>query len=373
MSWVIHLVQTTTGQVGRTISPASGSWSIEINKTDSGSVKINKDDLRGVGIEWFSPWWASVVWSYQTDDGRLIPWCGGPIISWPSEDTDTLSLDWRGMREVFAHRHMEKDYKHRGLSLGTIAWEVVKAGMDKPGGRLPIVHGSPTESGSSLNERTYEAWNLANNECAKRLTEISEVINGPDIMFRPQWANDDMTAVEWSFVHGTSYDPTIAQALHMVWDTTAAGTHITAPSVVSDGSQIATRVWGTGAGEGAGTVITKAESLELVKDGLPFLEAIISDPDQTKAAPILEKCRAALATSRYMVDQLSLSVNAAHKTTPLGTWFVGDDVTVNLSDDWLSVPSGDRIMRIIKASGGLDELVKVELQEGQWFDANDLI
>lgn len=373
MSWVIHLVETTSGQVGRTLDPASGSWSIELNKIDSGSVTVAKADLAGINRSWFSPWWGSVVFSYVTDDGQVIPWCGGPIISWPAEDVDTITLDWRGIREVLAHRHMEKDYAHRGLSLGAIAWEVVRAGMDKPGGGLPIVHGSPYEQLKPGHQRTYEAWNLANNECDKRLTEISNVINGPDIMFRPRWANPGMTAVEWVMVHGTSWDVSIAQDTHMVWDTTAAATHVTDPSIVSDGSQIATRVWGTGAGEGAGTTITRAESLTLVKAGLPFLETVISDSDQAKAEPIRQKCLGALAESRQMVDQLSVSVYAAHPPTPVGTWHVGDDVTVGLGEGWLSIPAGERSMRIIKASGDLSEIVKVELQEGQWSAPTDLL
>lgn len=373
MSWQVNLVETVTGQVGRTLSPESGSWAIELNKADSGSVRVSKDDVADIDRRRLSPWWASVLFSYITPDGRIIPICGGPIISWPSEDQDSLTLDWRGMREMFTRRHLEKDYTLRGMSLGTIAWEVVKAGMDRPAGGLPIVHGSPYESKSTLNERTYEAWNLANNNCEKRLTELTNVINGPDMMFRPEWADNEMTRVRWRFVHGTSWDPTIAQDTTMVWDTTAAGTHVTSPSVTSDGSKIFTRVFGTGAGEGAKTTRTQAESLALVKEGWPPLETVISDQDQAKAEPIRQKCLGELADSRRMVDQLSVTVYAAHEATPWGTWHVGDTVTVVLTDDWWSIPGGEHQMDIIKASGDLTDMVKVELQQGQWHAPTDLI
>lgn len=373
MTWQVNLVETVTGQVGRTVSPESGSWAIELNKADSGSIKVAKAEVADLDRRRLSPWWSSVLISYITPDGRTIPVCGGPIISWPSEDEDSLTLDWRGMREMFTRRHLEKDYAFRGLALGTIAWEVVKAGMDRDAGGLPIVHGSPYEKASALNERTYEAWNLANNNCEKRLTELTNVINGPDMMFRPEWADDEMTRVQWAFVHGTSVDPTIAQDEMLVWDTTAPGTHVTSPSVTSDGSQIYTRVFGTGAGEGAKTTRTQAESLVLIKAGFPPMETVISDQDQAKAEPIRQKCLGALADARRMVDQLSLSVYAAHAPAPWGTWHVGDTVTVVLTNDWWSIPGGAHEMDIIKASGDFSELIKVELQQGQWYTGTDLI
>lgn len=373
MTWRVFLAQTTTGLIGREADPVSGKWSIDLNKIESGSLVVRKSDLAGVDRRWVTPWWASVVFAYVNPDGETVPWCGGPITGW-SQETDTdLTLEWRGIREVLARRVLENDYHFQNMSYGTIAWNVVQAGMLKPGGALPIVHGSPSEEWAGGYERTYEAWNLANNGIDKRLTELSDVINGPDIMFRPQWARGDRSAVEWSMVHGTRFEPSIAQEHVPDWDLTAASSSVASASVQSEASGITTRVWGTGAGEGKATVITKAESLELVSEYYPFLESVISDTDQAKVGPILAKCRAALTGSRLAIDQLAISVDASDVKTPLGSWQVGDDATVTVGDEFWSIPSGTRTMRILGASGDLSETVSVDLQEGQWASPQDLI
>lgn len=373
MTWRVHLVEITTGQVGRALDPVSLSWAIELNKADSGSVKVQKADLATVGREWLSPWWAGVLVSYVDAAGLVTPWCGGPVRTWAAETADTLDLQFGGMRDMFTRRHLERDYALAGMSLGSIAWELVRAGMDRLGGGLPVVHGSPYERLSPGHQRTYEAWNLGNNNVEKRLTEITNVIGGPDMMFRPEWADREQTRARWRFVHGTSWDPMIEQKGRLVWDSTAAASQLTDLSIKSDASRVATRVFGTGAGEGAATVRTQAASNALIAQGFPALEDVISDQDQTKAEPIRQKCMGRLADSRRMVDQLSASIQIDDARAPLGSWHVGDRVTVKLGDQWWAIPGGDHDMDIIRASGGLGDTVDLELQEGHWSASGDLL
>ena len=70
---------------------------------------------------------------------------------------------------------------------------------------------------------------------------------------------------------------------------------------------------------------------------------------------------------------LSLTVRADSVKNPLTSWWVGDDARVTLPDTFVTMPGGTRDMRVIKASGGLNEQVAVELQEGQWFRPTDAI
>ena len=369
--WRVILVETVTGRTSRVLDVGEGSWDIELNKIESGSVTVKKTALDGLARDWFSPWQAGLLFAYESPTG-LVPWCGGPITGWPAESKHELQFDWKGIREILTRRHLEKDYAFKGLSLGSIAWEVVQAAQDKPGGGLPIVHGSPYEAYTPGHQRTYEWWNLANNIADKRLTELSEVINGPDMMFRPRWADESQNSVVWEFVHGTRVDPGLYQEWVPDWDTTVDASDVESFDMTSDALDIAMRVWGTGAGEGAGTVITKAEDLTLVRDFFPFLESIISDTDQAKAEPIRQKCLAALSGSQKMTDQLGMTVRADSKKNPLGSWFVGDDCRITTGDEWLSVPAGTRTMRILKASGDLTNSVNLDLQEGQWATGTDI-
>lgn len=374
MPWLVHLAETTSGQVGRALAPSKVSAVVEINKAGDGSVTVAKRDLEGLDRRRLTPWWGTIVVSYVAPNGAIYPIQAGPIQDWPTETRHDLTIGFEGIRAIFERRHLEQDHTFRGIDLGTIAWRVVQAGMQKPGGALPIVHGSPDRTATAQgNDRTYEKWNIANNNVDKRLTEISEVIGGPDIMFRPRWANRNRTAIEWAFVHGAYHSPAIPQDTVPHWDATTARSDIASLSTTTDGTQLTSRVWGTGAGEGEGTTITKAEDPGLLEKGYPFLETVISDPDQAKPEPIRAKCAGELAAHQAAIDQLSIKVNAASARHPLGTWHVGNDARITTGPETWSIPPGTRTMRILRASTASDEMVTLELQEGQWLSATDLV
>ncbi|MED6116905.1 hypothetical protein PIB30_104675, partial [Stylosanthes scabra] len=234
-------------------------------RTESGNIKVRKSDLARWSTEWWAPWSGGVLLVHHGPDGVDRPIAAGPITGWSAETAEDLTLDWKGIREILAHRVIAQDLKFSGVSLGTIAWRVVHDMSEiKPGGGLPIVHGSPEETvtDDADHQRTYESWNLANNGIDKRLTEISEVIGGPDIMFRPQWANDEHTGVVWAMVHGTEGRPRIAQTWTADMDTTAPRAGLSDLSVKSEASHIVTRVWATGSGEGAGVARTYVQDLD---------------------------------------------------------------------------------------------------------------
>ena len=86
--------------------------------------------------------------------------------------------------------------------------------MNRPGGGLPVVHGVQGGLGAQTRERTYERWNVANNLIGKRWSELSAVINGPDIMLRPRWKSETHTHIEWVFMHGVEEYPVHRTEVH---------------------------------------------------------------------------------------------------------------------------------------------------------------
>lgn len=79
------------------------------------------------------------------------------------------------------------------LSLHTIAKRIVQTVCAAPGGDLPITY--PADI-AGVAERTYPGYELASP--GQRLTELSQVINGPEIEFRPEFV-DEVTRqqIQW--------------------------------------------------------------------------------------------------------------------------------------------------------------------------------
>lgn len=364
MTWTVYLIRTITGEVGSRIDAVSGSWEITLNKTWTGSVTVKKNDLRKLGREWWAPDSGGVLFTFTDPYGVERPIIAGPIRGYPSETRTDLQLDFEDIRSIFDRRTVEQTLTYKNLALGTIAWELVlEAQRQKPGGDLPVVHGSPYETGT--HQRTYEAWNLANNGFGKRLTELAGVINGPDVAFRPRWANSTKTRIEWVLVHGTNMNPCIAQSVVPDFDMTAPGAGVSSISMKSSAEHMAQRVWATGAGEGAGVARTYAQDLRALRAWVPFTETVISDTDQADTNKLYEKAAGELRTSQAMLDQVTFDIPANNRQNPLGTFHVGDAANVNLSG-WLSIQDGLKSMRLMKMSGSLDNEVTLDFQEDEW-------
>lgn len=366
--FTVYLLRTVTGEVGSRIDPMTASWAIELNKIESGSIKVAKRDLLRRGAEWWAPYSGGVLITYTGPDDTERPITAGPITGWSAETAEDLTLDWAGIRTILAGRVIAQTMSYRGLSLGSIAWAIVDGTSSiKPAAGLPITHGSPTETATENadHQRTYERWNVANNAVAKRLTELSEVINGPDIMFRPEWVDDDHRMIRWSMVHGTEANPHIAQARTPDFDTTAPASDVADISAKSEAAHMVSRVWATGAGEGDGVARVYVEDLASTARGFPFLEKVISDNDQASPDKLRVKAQAALAESQSMIDQLTFSVRADSRKNTLGTFCVGDQVQVTVRG-LRSIPDGRHQMRLIQMSGGLDEKVTLDFQKEVW-------
>lgn len=363
MGYALYWLDVRTGQVGAPIEASTASWEIQLNKTEELSLTVHKPSLARIPAYLWQPPTGGVLLTHTGPDGIEYPIIAGPIHDWGNEQANSLEIKAAGVRYFFEHRVIHQNLRFTKTTLGEIAWALAVHGMDRPGGQFPLVHGTLADSGDR--ERTYDAWNVANNLIAKRWTELSNVINGPDIMIRPAWANEGRTAIQWVFVHGTEQYPFIAQEWVPDFDTTAAAGEIADITVASSGKNIAYRIWCTGAGEGEGTAIAWAEGLTAIVQGAPYLETVMSDADQANIAVLRQKAEGALAARQKMIDQVTLKFPANSRKTPLGAFFVGDVAAVT-TRGWMSIPDGARDMRIIKMSGSLESEVTIDFQEAAW-------
>lgn len=383
MTFKGFLVESTTGRLGAEIPAADGSWTDCVNDATDGSLKVPTPWLIKQPRWQWSPWSGSVLVCHE-HEGRLHPIVAGPILAPPKGDRLFVELPYGGFWSFLDQRIVtDADYKpgdliprakgendqeappgdtsrvvastlaFRGPSLGAIAWRLVQKALDRPMGSLPVVHGSPDEQ--SGRERTYPGHNLSNNSVGKRLREITEVINGPDIAFRPRLVGDDR--MEWVMVHGTEGLPEIEQGRHLVWDLTAPRADVVLEQVTAEHDRVS-RVYATGAGEGKGLLARIHDNPP--QDRMPWREAVVSD-SQVDNPALLDSAAKGRLSQPAMV-QITAKMPAGG-TSPLHTWNAGDAVQVIMPAGFAQIPGGTYRARIISRSGSLSSsMVSVELQ-----------
>mgnify|MGYP003082930659 FL=1 len=362
----LYWIHPVTGEVGAYISPESGgSFTIALNSVEELSFTVQKKALKQLNPEWWAPLTGGALLTHTGADSIEYPIVAGYIADWGKETLHTLEIKIKGIRGIFENRTIWQHLEYRNTTLGEIAWQLCLHGMDRPGGHLPITRATP-DLETAARERTYEKWNVSNNLIGKRWKEITEVINGPDLMFRPKWANKEHTLIEWEFCAGGEAYPFIPQSWVPDFDTTPALAQIEDVSITSTGKDLVNRVWCTGSGEGEGTAIAFAENLRSVYErNAPFVEAVMSDSDQSTVDVLRQKAEGALQARQEMIDQVTLSFLASSPKTPLGSFHVGDTANVTLAG-WLSIPDGTRAMRIIKMSGDLSGKITLDFQEAKY-------
>lgn len=376
MTWHAYLVRTLSGDVGRRITRDTGnggSWSVTLNDIEEATLTVDASMFDRLEPKWWAPWKASVLLTYTGHEGE-VPVILGPIVKPVTQSGSQVTVNVRGVGALLDRRVvLDRDYVFEGdtpgasamtalakstvslsgRSLGTIAQDVVELVTDgKTAGQLPIRYGTPRESGSTLNQRNYEGFNLSNNGAWKRLGELSNVIGGPDIAFRPAWANAGRTRVEWVMVNGTRAQPVIDQKRRLLFDTTSTRATLSGVTVSTDAGDMTNRVYWTGAGEGAGTLVRVAQGIDALGGDMPLLESVGSTSDSDNAALVQEHARAALAVGLSARVQYTGVVDLADRRTAPGLWHVGDAADLILAGR-VDVPDGKRSVRIIAAKGSL--------------------
>ncbi len=375
MTWRVYLGQTMTGIVGPSIAHSTGNAEIPLNDIESMSATFNRSELVGVERSWWSPWAGALLVSYEDEYIEETLIAAGPIDK-PVKDTPKtgkLEISAGGIGALLSHREvLAGDFRPgqeealklsvldwSGVSLGSIVGRIITAATSKRAGWLPIV--IPPEE-PAVRQRTYEGWNVANNLAWKRITEITEVIDGPDVMLRPRFvAGSNRTRFEWVLYTGTEAQPTIPQTAQVLWDSTAQQSPIANVEVTSNATRLAHRVYATGAGEGAGIALQIAEA-KTIPEYMPLLETTISDTDTENLDLLRSKATSTLASQG--IDQVTFTVESTAES-PIGSWNVGDAVDATLTG-WLNIPDGTYTLRIISAKYDLtNSTVTVECQEDQ--------
>lgn len=362
--WRAYLIETMSGLKGPEVEMSTnGRYDIILNQAGAATVTVQKSSLEGITSRWLRPWAQGFVLTLESEAMGEVPVFAGPITAPPDEYVDSLSFSVSGIRSIFEHRFLLKeDYNAASLtalreskltykdkSLAYIAQDIVKKGMAKQGGYLPIRFA--TNPGTGKNTRTYHGYDLENNRIDKRLTELSNVIGGPDIMFIPEWTDSTQQFVRWAMYTGTPGYPPISQAWTMVLDAGAPEPHISELSMNVDGSHYATRAYATGTGEGAGIAMRMEDNKSLLRDGHPLLENSTSYPSVSETSTLA--AYAIAGTNIHPMVELHATVDIADERSPAGRWIVGHEALIK-PGPWTTISNLEKPLRIIRAAGDFD-------------------
>jgi hypothetical protein len=244
-------------------------------------------------------------------------------------------------------------------NLQSIARELVRNSVqDNPwtgwnglsAGSLNIV--LPASVSGTTHTRTYYGFDMA--WTGRRLKELTEVKNGPDIRFRPRFSPTDPTRVEWVMEMGTpllqapadiQWDVSLRKhgAVHLAWD--------------EDASELGSRAWMLGPGQEKAKKIRFATDTGLITDKWPWTENEDSkdvDDDALLQSYVLQQLRA--NKRPWLTWDLTVR---ADLPPLLGTYQPGDWAALRIPDGHPQIPAGTVRVRILTISGGEDQKVKL--------------
>jgi hypothetical protein len=413
--------EVRTGRRITQIPVSSASWSVKHRGTGDITVDIplEADEFKVLEREWYGGLYPGMPGLYPSDetfptaatpvwlpgdglrpellaaleparcflavleDDHVIE--AGPIWAWNYTHGGVLQVKAAGLRSIFDHRFVMANIAsawskwsvtYTALSLGTIAKRLVQLAQSHTGGSLPIVF--PAEEGAPNDDehtRTYRGSELAT--VLTRIDQLMDVQNGPDIAFEPRLTEDRM-GVEWVMRTGTEAQPMLFQkGDDWVWDTRVPRGGVGGLSVQRDATMLAQRSWLTGAGQDEALLMARREpgqigEVDLRDVGFPLLEVAESRSSVEQIATANQWAAGNLAAVLRPMQTWSCDVLArpadssgAFAGPQLGEYRPGDWAKVWIPKDHpllsLIVPEGFQRARLLGFSGGLDDMVRLDL------------
>lgn len=266
----VRVFETRTGRVAATV-PYLGvpSWTRGINTAGDwrvtvplGDATLPLDQLNG----FTEPW----LWSWAICQGAKI-WQAGPVVTETYEGGQSTTFSGGGLLKLFTDKRVlvnpgraslgtitgtdadtvfgPTGYTpviggtvpagNRDLSLHTIGKRLIQQDISTPGRELPIRF--PADIAGTA-QREYPGYDLAS--LGQRFIELSQVINGPEFEFSPEFVDPSTKAyIRWYLRLGNPYLGNLAFAHY--WDYRKA---LVDTRFDTDGQYRITRDWERGNG-----------------------------------------------------------------------------------------------------------------------------
>lgn len=364
-----------TGRIFSEVPIVSSSWSNVMD--DAGTMQLvaqlSDADVQELNLpSATAPAKTFSAVAYVDDQGHETFLEGGPVwVHSYDDEKGQLTVGASGLWSYFNHRKViavlgtqnpaTLTATYGSLSLGTIAKRLVQLAATHTGGNLPIVlPADVTGPADDAHTRTYPGYTLA--WVGDELRNLSGVIGGPEIAFRPRRQASDARFIEWVMVTGTDADPLLHQTgSDWIWDQSLPRSAVTSVSLSIDGTSMGDEAYVKGSGQDVGTIIGHYLATTLTDQGYPLLELDVSGHDSSENTAELNGYAQAEVTYSSR-PTLILSPKVARDGSPnVAQYLVGDYVQLVIAAGHPYFPAGGSFRsRIVQKSG--DDSTQVTLQ-----------
>lgn len=290
LPWRLFVAETATGHIIRDV-PFVGypQWSYGLNQAGALAPKIplgaiDKAELRSVLDYWRLSWglsWGDHIWQ-----------CG-PVVTYRFSDAEgppTVDVGCAGIWSLFSQKRVIANPAWTGVSLAEAAADVALTNLSLHTIAKRLMQNDMTRNGSlpivlpadivGTQERNYPGYDMA--YVGERISQLTQVIDGPEVEFRPEYTDSGHTAVQWRMRVG---NPRLGNlGLPHSWDYCKALSHVDEDG---DGSQQQFRAFVRGNGMERGLLVGRYEDTEMTDLGWPMLESIDGNHSSATELPTL--------------------------------------------------------------------------------------
>lgn len=388
--WTCYLGDTTTGLLDCPIDIPSFTWTVTVSDSSLSTVKnrgVGEEDATGLTIPWsaipgstpeqlasaISSLRRCLVLFWDDQDDRNSP--GIPVVFGAiGQRTDTqqdTSFDLLSVYSLLQNRYAVEEgtygkgiggttqstVRYQNMSYRGIASNLgILCTNAKQGGSLPIDWTYENEPGTRARE--YKGFDIQNNACSNLLDNLTNIIGGPDMQFRPYMA--DPSHVRVQFVAGSDSEQRLGQSvIHRLTYFPGGGTFQNL-QVDRDGAY--SRVYSSGSGTDEAQLCYLAEDLSLVtqRDPYPLMETTYSDSDTDNLDVLKSHAESRLDANCVPIMQISGDINFNDPGTPKpGTIWPGEMVDLDVQG-FPTLPDGIYRMRLMYMSGDASATAKLK-------------
>lgn len=370
---VIGVYETVTGARVDTVPASSWSWRRQVSGAGALSVSVPMSlDTQGMGLRQLLAPWRTTLAVVDTSSRRVV--AAGVVYArrWDA-DSGVLDVSCADLWDALTMR-LALSPSLDGFTDGALesaggrlpgAWTMTLSGsladiarglvaQTLRSGPLPVV--LPAVTGGT-HERTYLGADFAT--VASRLSELTQVIDGPEIIFDPRLAGEG-TSLSWHMLTGT---PELVSATHS-WDARRRAVPLIDLSVEEDASDMVGDSWARGGSREDQTLIAHHHDRWLEEQGWPLLQAAdTSHSTVSDLATLRSWARTPTVMRARSTEVVSLKVRRVDEAGyPLGDAVLpGDHVRLRHDDPYLG--SGTIGLKVLETSGGEGEWVTCSCRE----------
>lgn len=356
---------------GRRLTPlpaSAGTWALKVNADESITCTVPSRSATAIKLD---------VWGSTTlaRNGLLAvvdgePVAAGPLWKRTYTQGGDIALTAGGLRSYWERRLLlpvaarsaafvlpdgtpnpALDTNLSGLSLGTIAKRWVELARLWPNGAIPMQLPADELGTRERNVLAVELKNLR-----KLLDDLSNVVGGPDIEFRPRWSEDGL-GIYWQMLTGTEAMPRLGNTdpALVSWTVGAERGGAFGLTVSEDATSMAAEVFASGGRQSDTVLIRSDNDPDLGDAGFPLLQrADTSHSDVTDPQTLQDYAEQGVDLGKLVASFWAMSVRAHEKGTPkLGDYWIGDMATVQVDKREPVLPAGPNVRRIAGISGDL--------------------